>query len=180
LQNARNKALETSRLRAIGSHQLYHERIGEERKKHWKYLKSLGTRCGESLGDQRPGKLGRHIPPGTFGTHGGAKFISDNVDATACLFLLKQILSFWPPSTKQAFLLFWGSIFRTRQISCWSQNISKTANDVYGSRPARGPAISSPANAYYTLLQLRRTYRWHDGCWSNGKFLVMNNQEVAD
>src|SRR5271170_1617217 len=29
-----------------------------------------------------------------FGTHGGAKFISDNVDATACRFLPKQILGF--------------------------------------------------------------------------------------
>src|SRR5213079_1181283 len=119
------------------------------------------------VGNQRPGKLGRHIPPGTYGIHGRAKFISDNVNATACLFLLKQILGFGlRQQNKRSF--FSGGTFSVLVIYLVGAKIfPKTANDVYGSRPARGPAINSSANAYYTLLQLRRTYRWHDGCWSN-------------
>ena len=103
-------------------------------------------------------------------THGGAKFISDNDGATVCL----------PPSIRPAFLLVGGTFSILIIHLCWRQKYFQNCHDVHGSRPARGPAINSPANAHYTLLQLRRTYRWHDGCWGNGKFLVMSNREVSD
>jgi hypothetical protein len=70
LRNARNKALETSETEAIRWHYLAYDCAREE-KMHMKqeaFPTSAHWKCSdaERTSELEAGKLGRHIPPGTF------------------------------------------------------------------------------------------------------------------